>query len=43
MKVEEELNALYSKKDEMREAYWKGRFDFKVQQNEIQHTEWMQR
>jgi len=41
--VEEELNALYKKKDEMREAYWKGRFDFKKQDQEIQHIQWMQR
>jgi hypothetical protein len=29
--VEEELNSLYAKKDEKREAYWKGRYDFKKQ------------
>ena len=27
--VDEELNSLYAKKDEKREAYWKGRYDFK--------------
>lgn len=27
--IDEELNQLYAKKDEKREAYWKGRFDFK--------------
>jgi len=29
-KVDEELKALYAQKDEKREAYWKGRFDFKT-------------
>lgn len=27
----------------MREEYWKGRYDFKVQLMEIQKIEWMQR
>lgn len=27
----------------MREAYWKGRYDFKKQREEIMHIEWMQR
>jgi peptidoglycan hydrolase CwlO-like protein len=29
-KVDEELKALYKQKDEKREAYWKGRYDFKI-------------
>ena len=33
--IEEELNALYKKKDDLREAYWKGRYDFKMQDQEI--------
>lgn len=41
--VELELQDLYAKKDEKREAYWKARYDFKVQDNEIQHIQWMQR
>ena len=41
--VDTELNALYAKKDEMRENYWKGRYDFKQQRETIQHIEWMQR
>lgn len=41
--IDEELNGLYKKKDEMREAYWKGRYDFKKQDQEIQHIQWMQR
>ena len=40
---DQELNALYSKKDEKREAYWKGRYDFKLQREQIMHIEWMQR
>lgn len=42
-KVEEDLTALYAKKDEKREAYWKGRYDYKQQRNEIEHIEWQQR
>ncbi len=34
-KVDEELKALYKQKDDKREAYWKGRFDFKTQDLEI--------
>lgn len=41
--VDKELNELYAKKDEKREAYWKGRYDFKKQREEIMHIEWMQR
>lgn len=41
--IEDELNALYKKKDDLREAYWKGRYDFKMQDQEIQHIQWMQR
>lgn len=41
--VDEELTALYAVKDEKREAYWKSRYDFKVQREEITHIEWMQR
>lgn len=39
--IDEELNLLYAKKDEKREAYWKGRYDFKKQREEIMHIEWM--
>jgi predicted glycosyltransferase len=26
-----------------REEYWKARYDFEIQKEEIQHIEWMQR
>ena len=42
-KVEAEMKAIYEVKDAKREAYWKGRFDYKVQANEIDHINWMQR
>ena len=29
--IDEELNDLYKKKDEVRELYWKGRYDHKIQ------------
>lgn len=29
-KIGELINKLYEKKDEVREAYWKARFDFEV-------------
>ena len=41
--IETELTDLYAKKDEKREAYWKGRYDFKEQQESIMHIQWMQR
>lgn len=41
--MEKELQELYAKKDEKREEYWKRRYDFKVQDNEIQHIQWMHR
>ena len=41
--IDEELNTLYAKKDEKREAYWKARYDFKLQHEEVLHIEWMQR
>ena len=41
--VEEELTALYALKDQKREEYWKKRYDFKMQQNKIEHINWMQR
>ena len=34
---------MYSNKDNIREEYWKGRYDYKKQREEITHIEWMQR
>lgn len=42
-KIEDELTAIFAAKDEKREAYWKARYDFKMQRNQIDHIEWMQR
>jgi len=37
------LSKLFEKKDEVREVYWKARFDFEVQKEEIMYIEWMMR
>lgn len=42
-KIEEELSVIFAAKDEKREAYWKARYDFKIQRDSIAHIEWMQR
>ena len=42
-KVEGDLSKLFAKKDELREAFWKGKYDFKKQREEIAHIEWMHR
>ena len=41
--IDQELQEIYSLKDKKREEYWKGRYDFKVQQNHIAMIDWMQR
>lgn len=42
-KISEDLSKLFEKKDEVREVYWKARFDFEVQKEEIMYIEWMMR
>jgi hypothetical protein len=37
------LNKLFETKDVKREEYWKARFDYEVQKEEIMHIEWMLR
>ena len=40
-KIDEQITELYSQKDQRREEYWKGRYDHKVQRDQIAHIEWM--
>ena len=42
-RIEEELTGIFAAKDEKREAYWKARYDYKVQRDQVAHIEWMHR
>lgn len=42
-KLSQDLSDLFEQKDVKREEYWKARFDFEIQKEEIAHIEWMHR
>lgn len=40
--VQEKINKCFSDKDEVRDVYWKGRYDFDLQRDLINHIQEMQ-
>jgi uncharacterized coiled-coil DUF342 family protein len=40
-KVQEEISNGFSKKDELREQYFKNRYDYEIQRAEINHINWI--
>jgi hypothetical protein len=37
------LQACYTKKDEIKEAYFKDKLEYEIEKNEISHLEWLAR
>lgn len=37
----EELSSLHTRKDELREEYFKGRLEYEIQMDAIRHAEWI--
>lgn len=42
-KLTQDVSDLFESKDVKREEYWKSRYDFEMQREEILHIEWMQK
>ncbi len=40
-KVQEEISNGFAKKDELREQYFKNRYDYEIQRAEISHINWI--
>lgn len=42
-KLTQDISDLFDLKSQKREDYWKARYDFEIQKEEIQYIEWMTR